>query len=63
MIFEEKHRDIKKYVIYDDVVTTGGSILQCIQRIGRNPEFCICIANRLKNNNFVTSLKAIMEIL
>ena len=35
-----------KYVLYDDVVTTGKSMLKAIQKYGKKPEKCICIVDR-----------------
>jgi len=48
-IFKEQRRgDLGKYIIYDDVITTGKSILKCIEEIGYAPEFCLCIIDRRK---------------
>ena len=46
-VFSE-NRDLGKYVLFDDVVTTGKSMLECIEKIGRKPERCICIVDRRK---------------
>ena len=35
-----------KYIIYDDVITTGKTMLKCIEKIGYAPEFCLCIIDR-----------------
>lgn len=35
------------YVIFDDVITTFGTIRKCIMKIGRLPERVICIKNRM----------------
>lgn len=35
-----------KYIVYDDVITTGKSMLKCIEKIGYAPEFCLCIIDR-----------------
>lgn len=35
-----------KYVLYDDVITTGKSMLKAIEKYGKIPERCICIVDR-----------------
>ena len=35
-----------KYVLYDDVVTTGTSMLKAIEKYNKKPEKCICIVDR-----------------
>lgn len=44
-----------KYVIYDDVITTGKTIKKCIKLIDKKPEYCICIINRTRETSFETS--------
>lgn len=45
-LIEKQRGDLGKYIIYDDVITTGKSILKCIEKIGYAPEFCLCIIDR-----------------
>lgn len=45
-LIEKQSGDLGKYIIYDDVITTGKSILKCIEKIGYAPEFCLCIIDR-----------------
>ena len=40
-------KSIKKYVIFDDVITTFGTIRKCVLYIERLPEKIICIKNRM----------------
>ena len=35
-----------KYVLYDDVVTTGKSMIKAIEKYAKIPEKCICIVDR-----------------
>jgi orotate phosphoribosyltransferase len=35
-----------KYIVYDDVITTGKSMLKCVEKIGYAPEYCLCIIDR-----------------
>jgi len=39
-------KQLNRYVIYDDVVTTGKSMINCIQQIGFCPEYCLCLMDR-----------------
>lgn len=39
-------KDYEGYIIYDDVITTGRTILKCIDKIGRTPRKIICIIDR-----------------
>jgi len=34
------------YIIYDDVITTGKSVEDCIKRVGKQPKFVICLVDR-----------------
>lgn len=45
-LIKKQSGDLGKYVIYDDVITTGKSVLKCIEKIGYAPEFCLCIIDR-----------------
>jgi orotate phosphoribosyltransferase len=45
-LIKKESGDLGKYIIYDDVITTGKSILKCIEKIGYAPEFCLCIIDR-----------------
>ena len=44
----KKNGGLGNYFIYDDVITTGKSMLKCIEKIGYAPEFCLCIIDRRK---------------
>ena len=35
-----------KYILYDDVITTGKSMIKGIKKMGYPPEFCLCIIDR-----------------
>ena len=45
-LIKKQRGDLGKYIIYDDVITTGKSMLKCIEKIGYTPEFCLCIIDR-----------------
>ena len=45
-LIKKQSGDLGKYIIYDDVVTTGKFMLKCIEKIGYSPEFCLCIIDR-----------------
>ena len=45
-LLKKQSGDLGKYIIYDDVITTGKSMLKCIEKIGYAPEFCLCIIDR-----------------
>lgn len=45
-LMKKQNGDLGKYIIYDDVITTGKSMLKCIEKIGYAPEFCLCIIDR-----------------
>lgn len=39
-------KSIRGFIIYDDVITTGKTISECIRVLGAKPEFCICLIDR-----------------
>ena len=43
---KKQRGDLENCIIYDDVITTGKSMLKCIKKIGYAPEFCLCIIDR-----------------
>ncbi len=51
------------YVIYDDVITTGKTVKNCITVIGREPEAVICIVNREKQWLPHLNIISIIELL
>ncbi len=58
LLQKEKYK-LQKYIIYDDVVTTGKSIQKCINYIRIKPEFCICLVDRTEYTNFKLDFKLI----
>lgn len=50
-----------KYVLYDDVVTTGKSMLKAIEYYGKKPEKCICIVDR--RDRIELDIISIIEVL
>ena len=51
-----------KYVVYDDAITTGQTICECIREVGRKAEFAICIVDR-GNWHYTFDVKTIIDIL
>jgi len=37
---------IEDYIIYDDVITTGKTVINCIEKIGQFPSKIICLIDR-----------------
>lgn len=57
---KQTHGDLGAYILYDDVITTGKSMLKCIRKIGYPPKFCLCIIDRRKDiTHFSLKLKVI----
>lgn len=67
--FMKKQGILGKYVVYDDVVTTGISMLKCTEKIGHPPEFYLCIIDRRNElikeiaNNFFSIISIERDLL
>jgi len=52
---------LENYVIYDDVITKGITVQECITVIGREAEAVICIVDREKHDLLLLNIISIID--